>query len=171
VGAPEARCDGTGAIITCRDGAAEKTSCAAGVRCLETRPGDGTQSAMCDARDHVHCTTVGASRCDANHLMTCSPHGALGEARVVDCADAGLVCDTAGDHATCAFPGPRACTGSAARCDGDALSFCAAGRPIKVSCPQIGFERCDPDGEALEAACAPGSKTRASVVPAPAPRP
>jgi hypothetical protein len=171
VGAPEARCDGTGAIVTCRDGAAEKTACSAGVRCLETRAGDGSQSAMCDARDHVHCTTVGASRCDANHLMTCVPHGTLGEARVVDCADAGLVCSATGDHATCAFPGARSCTGTAARCDGDALSFCAAGRPVKVSCAQIGFERCDPDGEALQAACAPGAKTRVSVAPAPGPRP
>jgi hypothetical protein len=148
-GAPDARCDGD-AIVTCRDGAAERTACTKG-RCVEHR-GD-TRSAMCESPGHDHCDDVGRSRCEGGMLVQCVPHGPLGERRVVDCGALGLACDGSSAKAVCALPGQRSCEAGAPRCRGDALAFCAAGRPFEVKCAEIGFARCDPDGHGLEASC------------------
>lgn len=157
-GAPEARCDGDGnAIITCRDGAVERTACAAGVKCEEHKANDGTLTALCEPPGHLHCNEVGKSWCDGARLVQCSAHGHTGELKVVDCASIGMACDAALAHPACALPGQRACSPAAPRCDGGSLSFCAAGRNVKIACDAIGFSKCDPDGHGLEASCATAS--------------
>lgn len=151
-GAPDARCDGN-AIVTCRDGAVERTACAAGVKCVEHRGGDGVQAAVCEDGRHAHCKEIGRSRCDGGRLVQCIPHGQIGEERVIDCGAAGLACDASAAKPVCALPGQRACEAGAPRCEGDALAFCAAGRAAKVKCTDIGFARCDPNGHGHEASC------------------
>ena len=104
---------------------------------------------------HRHCDVVGKRWCEQDRLVSCQPHGPLGEAAVTDCAASGLACD---DHleggAACVVPGPRACDHAPTRCDGDALAFCAAGRRVRVSCRDLGFSACDPDAHGVDAACA-----------------
>jgi hypothetical protein len=157
-GAPEARCDSDGnAIVSCHDGAIERTPCARGVPCEERRGSDGAVSVQCEPPGHVHCTDAGKSWCDGARLFTCSAHGHTGEMKIVDCAAVGMACDASLPHAACAVPGVRSCSPAAARCDGSSLSFCAAGRSVKIACDSIGFGRCDPDGHGLEAACAPNA--------------
>ena len=154
-GAPDVRCDGEGAIVTCRDGAVERTACAPGVRCKAAENDDGSRTAMCEGPGHAHCKEVGKSRCAEGRLVQCVPHGELGEERVTDCNALGLACDSSSGRPGCRVAGPRVCEGGASRCEGDALSFCAAGKPVRVSCAELGFSRCDPDGHGLDASCAP----------------
>ncbi len=162
-GAPDARCDGGNAIVTCRDGAVERTVCATGVKCVEHRSSDSrdprAEAAICETGGHAHCKDIGKQRCDGGKLVQCIPHGQLGEERVIDCGAMGLACDASSAKPVCALPGQRACESGAPRCEGDVLSFCAAGRPYKIACGEIGFVRCDPDGHGLEASC--GSATAA----------
>ena len=152
-GAPEARCDGTSAIVSCHDGAIERTACAPGVRCEEQRASDGVQAALCGAPGHTHCRDVGKSQCDGSRLVQCVPHGRLGEQRVQECSALGLACDEGGGRAWCAVAGVRGCEAGTPRCAGEALQFCAAGHPVRVSCTALGFGACDPDAHGLEAAC------------------
>ena len=155
-GAPEVRCDGTRAIVGCHDGAVDRTACIGGAHCEEHRGADGTPSAICESPGHRHCDAVGKRWCEQGKLVSCIPHGPIGEAMVSDCAALGLACD---DHAetgaACVVPGPRACEHGGARCDGDALTFCAAGRRFRVACRDLGFSVCDPDAHGVDAACAP----------------
>jgi hypothetical protein len=155
-GAPEVRCEGTQVVVGCRDGAVNRTACLGDTRCEERRAADGTASATCESPTLRHCDVVGKRWCQQGKLVSCMPNGPFGEAMVADCAALGLACD---DHAVagpaCVVPGPRGCEHAAARCDGDGLSFCAAGRRFRVACHDLGFGACDPDAHGLDAACAP----------------
>jgi len=153
-GAPEVRCEG-GAIVGCHDGVVDREVCAGGSRCEEHRAQDGTSSAVCESPGHRHCDAVGKRWCEQGKLVSCGPHGPFGEALVTDCGAVGLACD---DHAeggaACVVSGPRACVHAAARCEGDALTFCAAGRRFRLACGDLGFRGCDPDAHGVDAACA-----------------
>jgi hypothetical protein len=153
-GAPEARCDGESAIVSCRDGSVERTACAPGVRCEQQKTTDGVEAALCEPPGHAHCRDIGKSRCDGSRLVQCAPHGHLGEQRVQDCGALGLACDESAGRAWCAVPGVRGCEAGTPRCAGEALQFCAAGHVARVSCTALGFGACDPDAHGLEAACA-----------------
>jgi hypothetical protein len=154
-GAPDVRCEGDRAVVGCHDGAVDRTVCLPGARCEEHRGADGSSSAICESPGHRHCGTVGKRWCEHGKLVSCIPHGPFGEAVISDCAALGLACD---DHAesgaACVVPGPRACEHAAARCEGDALTFCAAGRRFRVACGDLGFRVCDPDAHGVDAACA-----------------
>jgi hypothetical protein len=156
-GAPEARCDGKTAIISCHEGAVERSSCPAGVPCQEHKDSDGDQTATCEPPGHVHCEHVGERRCDGSRLVQCVPHGHFGEPRVLDCAAFGLGCGHANVGGTtkpdCIVPNQAACDESGVKCDGQAVSFCAAGRKVTISCAALGFGPCDPDAKGLDAAC------------------
>jgi hypothetical protein len=159
-GAPEVRCEGN-AILGCRDGAVERTACAGGSRCEERRAADGTSSAICEAPGHRHCDRVGKRWCEQGKLVSCVPNGPFGETVVSDCAALGLTCDDhAGKDAACVVPGPQTCEHGPARCEGPALTFCAAGRRFRVGCGELGFPGCDPDAHGVDAACATGAVTR-----------
>jgi len=160
-GAPDVRCDGANAIVGCRDGAVDRTECLGGTRCEEHHASDGTSSALCESPGHRHCDVVGRRWCELGTLVSCVPRGPFGEAVVSDCAALGLACDDRTDAgADCVVPGPPACERAAPRCDGDALTFCAAGRRFRVSCPELGFSACDPDAHGVDAACAPADPAR-----------
>lgn len=166
-GAAETHCDGVQAVVTCRDGATERSACAGGTRCEEHKGSDGVLSAVCESADHRHCDTVGKRWCERGRLVQCQPHGPFGEAAVTDCAALGLACDEHTDlGAACVAPGPRTCERAAPRCEGDTLTFCAAGRRFHVSCRELGLGGCDPDAHGVDAACGPGTRG-----PAPAPPP
>lgn len=157
-GAPEVRCEGEHVIVGCRDGAVDRTACLGSAKCQEHRGPDGAPSAICEPPAHRHCDAVGKRWCEQGKLVSCLPHGPFGEASVADCAALGLACD---EHAVagpaCVVPGPRGCEHAAARCDGDGLSFCAAGRRFRVACHDLGFGACDPDAHGVDAACAPSA--------------
>jgi hypothetical protein len=159
-GAPEVRCQGEHVILGCRDGAVDRTACLGNARCEEHSVG-GTPSAICEPPAHRHCDAVGKRWCEQGKLVSCLPHGPFGEVSVADCGALGLACD---DHAVagaaCVVPGPRGCERAAARCDGDGLTFCAAGRRFRVACPDLGFGACDPDAHGVDAACASAAPAR-----------
>jgi len=62
-------------------------------------------------------------------------------------------------------PGSRACEHAAPKCDGNTLTFCAAGRRFHVSCPELGLGACDPDAHGVDAACAPAARGPAPPSP------
>lgn len=154
-GAPEVRCDGADAVLTCHEGAAERAACTSGARCEEHKAKDGSAAAVCEPPGHRHCDTVGKRWCEQGRLVQCQPHGAVGEAAVTDCASLGLACDEhAESGAACVAPGPRSCERAAPRCEGDdVLTFCASGRRFRLSCRDLGLGACDPDAHGVDAAC------------------
>ena len=156
-GAPAARCDGQGAIVSCHDTSIGRTTCEAGSHCEEHHGADGNLTAVCEPEieTHAHCAEVGKSRCEGSRLVQCIPHGPFGEVRVVRCADFGLTCDPRAAKG-CVLAGGAECEPAAARCEAEALTFCAAGKRLRISCEAIGLGVCDPDGNGLEASCAAG---------------
>lgn len=160
-GAPEVRCDGTGAVVACHEGIVERSACSDPARCEEHRTSDGAVSATCESPDPRRCEAVGKRWCERGRLVQCQPH-APSEASVTDCAALGLACDEHADSGpACVAPGPPACEHAAPRCEGDALTFCAAGRRLRVACGSLGLGACDPDAHGVDAAC--GSSPRVAA--------
>jgi hypothetical protein len=148
-GAPDARCDGPGAVITCRDGAIERVVCRPGTTCQE-RPDSG--EAACDTPRR--CGVRGTKRCEDGRLVECDPSGPYSKAKVTDCAGLGLRCSGLGPRASCLVPTDVECDSAILpRCEGASLVFCAAGRLAKVPCSGIGLSTCDPSAKGPIAAC------------------
>lgn len=164
-GAPEERCDGVGAMVSCHDGVVEKTVCVSGARCAPHKEENGQMGATCEpVAGDVHCADVGARYCSKDQLVECIVHGHFGDARVSDCRALGLRCAGGGPRAACVIDKPLECEPGPARCDGEDLAFCAAGRRIKVSCRGLGLGPCDPDGQGPAASCAdPAAAPRRQV--------
>jgi hypothetical protein len=151
-GITAARCDGPGAVVRCEDRAVARASCPAGTTCRAHAHGDASSYPMCEGPGHRACSGPGARRCDGDMLVECEAHDHYGHERVTDCRAAGLVCGGVGGRVGCAagaecVPGPT-------RCEGGALTFCAAGIRERVACAAIGLGSCDPDARGAEAACA-----------------
>ena len=151
-GAPDARCEGKGAVLSCNDGIVDRVTCPSGEQCEEHREADGEQTAMCEISGDDHCDDVGASACREEQLVECLPHGHFGAKRSTDCGKLGLVCRARGRQAACVVAKPT-CASGPARCENGLLVFCAAGVEMKVSCAAVGLGRCDPDTHGPEAAC------------------
>jgi hypothetical protein len=164
-GAPEVRCEGTAAIVSCHEGAVERTVCAAGARCEERRGADGAVSALCEPAEHRHCDVVGKRWCEQGRLATCEPHGPFGEVVTTDCPGLGLACAERAQEASCVAAGASPCERAAPRCDGEALAFCAAGRRYRLACRDLGFASCDPDAHGVDAACVHGPATHDAAHP------
>jgi hypothetical protein len=150
----ESRCQGPGAILSCREGAVERIECASGSTCVERRSSDGAREAVCETSAHRGCEAVSTRWCEGSVLVRCQPQGEIGNEVPTDCAAFGMACD---EHAAagpaCVVPEPNACHGRGPRCEGDVLTFCAAGERLGVPCREVGFEGCDPDAHGVEAAC------------------
>ncbi|MCA9584615.1 MAG: hypothetical protein KC657_04590 [Myxococcales bacterium] len=141
-GAPEARCDGKGAVVTCQDGAIERIPCGTGTSCVEHADG-GEKTASCELPAGQRCGLKGARRCAGDRLIECRSPSHFGTARVTDCASQGLRCSGAGPRAACYVPDRVECDKELLpRCDGNSLVFCAAGRRVSVSCTSIGMKQC-----------------------------
>ncbi len=162
--APEERCDGPHAVVSCHDGLVERTSCPTGTQCAPHRETNGENGAMCEPFDeHLHCTEVGARYCAGNRLVECVVHGHYGDARISDCGALGLRCvgtSGPGTRAACVIDKPLECEPGPARCEGEDLAFCAAGRRVKVSCRGLGLGPCDADAQGPAAACEPPAQVR-----------
>jgi hypothetical protein len=155
--APEERCEGPQALVSCHDGLVERTTCPPGTRCAPHVEASGDRGATCEPLDeHLHCSEVGARYCAGDRLVECIVHGHFGDARVSDCAELGLRCVGTGTRAACVIRKPLECEPGPARCEGEALAFCAAGRRVKVSCRGLGLGPCDADAQGPAAACEPG---------------
>ena len=154
-GVMESRCDGPGTLVSCHEGAIERVDCGQGSSCSERLTGEGVREAVCEGTGHRRCDTVNARWCDGTTLVHCQPQGTLGKEVPTDCAAFGLLCD---DHASsgpsCVLPGSPACGSRGPRCEGDVLTFCAAGERLGVNCRDVGFGGCDPDAHGVEPACA-----------------
>jgi hypothetical protein len=147
-------CDGSSAVLSCHDGEIERTACPSGSVCEAHTERDGDHAAMCEAPGHASCKVVGSRRCEGSRLVLCEAHGHFGHERAVDCAARGLVCSEAPGRAACT-DGPAACTVRQATCEGGALSFCSAGRRIRVECAGLGLGACEAGGRGPVAACRP----------------
>lgn len=149
-GAPDTRCDGSGAVISCRGGAYERVVCRAGTTCLERRDDLGDPGASCEPPNRHLCDARGSRRCEDDRLVECS----AGKAKVTECAASGLRCAGLGPRAGCYVPDGVECDASMLpRCDGASIAFCAAGRITKVACASLGLRSCDPAGQGPMAAC------------------
>ena len=155
-GAPETRCDGDRAVIACRDGLVDKTTCKPGNRCVAHRDPDGDNVAACAPSDEGRCSAEGSGECRGDKLVECVAEGHYGRVRTTDCKAHGLACETRGAAAACVASPPSACAPFPARCNGGKLEFCAAGVDTKVSCETLGMGACDPSAHGPEAACRPG---------------
>ncbi len=152
--APEARCDGTRAILTCNDGAVARVACPAGFRCDDMRD-EGRASASCAPPEDVRCATAGGRTCEDDTLVDCVAHGHFRAVGITDCRARGLVCAGTGEGSRCAVSRDAACNGRAPRCEGNTLVFCAAGMEARMPCTEAGFAGCDADAHGSDAACAP----------------
>jgi hypothetical protein len=171
-GASGSHCQGAGAVVSCHEGAAERTECAAPSRCTETKAADGTGLAFCEQPNHRHCTELDKRWCEDGRLLTCRSHGPVGEVVATDCALQGLTCEPSPDNgAECAVPGKPVCTRGSPTCEGESLAFCAAGRRFRVSCRDLGFAACDPDAHGVDAACSAAPPAAPQPTGAPAERP
>ena len=151
-GATGARCEGD-SLVSCHDGAIERVKCDPGTRCAAHADAPGDDAAMCEPVTGGHCTEIEGKRCDGDKLVECVARGHGGNVRVTDCASAGLRCAGRGQRANCYVPTGVSCEPGPATCDGDALVFCAAGQPMRVSCTQLGLGGCGPAANGPNAAC------------------
>jgi hypothetical protein len=151
--ASSARCDGDDAVVSCFEGSIERTVCGPKTTCHEHSHEDGARFASCASERDIACEDVGA-RCEGDVLLECEASGHFGRAHVTSCADLGLVCEASAETKGASCVARQAqCTSGTARCDGDALTFCAAGRKARVDCSAIGMGPCDPDAHGFEAGC------------------
>lgn len=169
-GAPDARCDGPGVVLSCRDGAFERVACRAGTTCEERRDEAGDATASCELPGRRRCDARGARHCEDDRLVECvtSPTSS-GKAKVTDCVGFGLRCAGVGPRAGCYVPTNVECDKEMLpKCEGGSVVFCAAGRVAKVSCGAIGLGTCDPSAKGPMAACAPrAADSKAGSAPAP----
>ncbi len=167
-GAPEARCDGDRAVLSCHDGAIEHARCAPGTRCEEHRDESGEASASCELPGRRRCGVLGGRHCEGDHLVECAGQDPVGKIRVSDCAGFGLRCSGTGPRAGCYVPADVECDKEMLpRCadSGRSLVFCAAGRTVKITCSSLGMGACDPTARGAIAACSP--RVRNATPPAP----
>lgn len=160
--APEARCDGKGAVVSCRDGAIERATCRPGTQCEEHKDDSGEATASCQLPGGRRCDALGARHCEQDRLIECSNQESAGKVRVSDCAAFGLRCAGTGPRAGCYVPTNVECDKDMLpRCDGDgqSLVFCASGRLTKISCATLGMGRCNPTAHGPVAACSPEPTT------------
>jgi hypothetical protein len=144
-GAPDARCEGN-AIVTCQNGAVERTVCGPGTTCVVR----GSEAA-CVLPAGMQCGLHGTRRCDGDRLIECR----AGSAYVVDCAKLGMGCTGVGPRAACTVRTDAECNKEMLpSCERDTLVFCAAGRRSKIPCKSLGMEACDPAAHGARAACA-----------------
>lgn len=153
--APETRCDGDRAVVTCRDGMADRTTCKVGTHCSAHHDPDGDAVATCVPSSEARCDTEGRAECRGDVLVECVAGGHYGRARTTDCKAHGLACESRGTGAACVAALPSRCVPFPARCNGSALEFCAAGTVASVSCASAGMGACDPSAHGPEAACRP----------------
>jgi hypothetical protein len=152
-GAPETRCDGEDAVVTCRDGTIERTRCKPGTRCQEHKDENGEQAASCQLPGGRRCTALGGRRCEGDRVVSCVGPGRV---QVSDCAGLGLVCSGTGPRAGCYVPNDVECDREMfPRCERGTLVFCAAGRTMRVACDSVGMSRCAARGRGARAICAP----------------
>lgn len=166
-GAPEARCDGDSAVLSCRDGAVERVACKPGTRCEAHTDESGEATASCQLPGKQRCVTLGAKHCEADLLVECVGAGHFGKVAVTDCAGFGLRCAGTGPRAGCYVPSDVECDREMLpKCAGGDLVFCAAGRTMKISCAELGLGTCDPAARGPMAACsAPAAGGTAASAP------
>lgn len=156
-GTPDVRCDGPGAVVSCRDGAYERVACPAGTKCEEHRDEVGDAAASCVIPGQRRCVG-GLRRCEEDRLVECE----RGKTKVTDCVGQGLRCAGVGPRAGCYVPENVECDKEMlSRCDGDSVVFCAAGRLEKIACASIGLGPCDPAARGPFAACSPSAPAKA----------
>lgn len=166
-GAPEARCDGPSAVVSCRDGAFERVVCRPGTTCEEHKDELGETTASCELPGRRRCDARGTRHCEDDRLVECGRSGHNGKVHVTDCGAFGLRCTGVGLRAGCHVPSNVECDKELLpRCDGGSLVFCAAGRIVKVSCSGIGLGLCDPAAKGSLAACASKPSSSPTSVPA-----
>lgn len=157
--APDTRCDGAGAVLSCRDGAIERIACKPGTRCEERSTENGDQTASCELPSRRRCEMLGARHCEGDRLVECgSPEGGPGRIKVTDCGASGLRCTGLGLRAACTVAEGVECDREmTAKCGegGKSVVFCAAGRSTKVSCADLGMGTCNPAARGAGAACNP----------------
>jgi len=152
-GAPEARCDGPTAVVSCHDGALERAVCRPGTRCEDKRDEMGDAVASCQLPGRRRCELMGARHCDGDRLVECASQDG-GRLRVSDCAGFGLRCTGQGPRAGCYVPADVECDRDMLpRCEAGALVFCAAGRLTRIPCGKLGLGTCNPAARGPAAAC------------------
>lgn len=149
--APERRCDGD-AIVNCEGSLVEKRTCPLGTRCAARKDENGAPTAQCEGSASPPCTPPFGARCDGDVAVVCVQNGRFPGSRHTDCASYGMRCEQRDGRANCVSRAPQ-CTPSPPSCQGDSLTFCAAGEPRSVSCRGMGLAACAPDAKGPGASC------------------
>jgi hypothetical protein len=145
------RCSVSGThLLRCEKGKLASLDCAAfGLKCTMAADGGtgcATSGPACSAA---------AKRCEGNVAVTCLN----GHEVRVDCNAGGLAClQTPGSTpvGACIAPLPSAglCDSTdKAKCEGDSIHYCYAGRPRAYSCKALSFHKCDSGKNGIR--CAP----------------
>ncbi len=150
--APERRCE-NGALVSCDNGIAERSLCTTGTRCVPGTDENGAPTASCEATGAVKCTSTSMAKCEDDVAVACVVNGRYPGLHRTNCADYGLTCAMRGTRTSCVSREATCAVGSPARCDGDAIVFCAAGHETHVSCKEMGFASCGPGAKGPSAAC------------------
>lgn len=168
--APEARCDGPGAVVSCHDGAIERAACRPGTTCEEHRDeASGDTTASCSLPGRRRCDMLGARHCEGDRLIECSGQDHIGKIRVSDCGGFGLRCNGTGPRAGCYVGNDVECDKEMLpKCEDGAIVFCAAGRLTKIPCQKLGMGRCNPTARGPVAACEPAGPAPAAIQVGPA---
>jgi hypothetical protein len=149
------RCSPSGThLLHCEKGKLASLNCGAlGLKCAPQA--DGT-SACATAGPACSAPNGTSLRCEGNVSVGCFN----GHEVRVNCANAGLVCNTAAGPnlaiGTCAAPpapGAACDPNERAQCDGSSIRFCQAGKTRTFSCKSAGFNRCEPTKAGVH--CAP----------------
>jgi hypothetical protein len=148
--APESRCEGIAAIVSCRDGAIERVVCPPGTRCEERGNEHGESNAACLLPGGRRCGLLASRLCEDDRLIACEGGDRV---TVSDCAAFGLRCAGLGPRAGC-YVADRECDREMLpTCEKGALVFCAAGRTTKIPCSAVGLGPCRAPSRGARAAC------------------
>ncbi len=140
-------CSGSGTrVLQCEHGRLTSLDCAAfGLQCSNFKSPDGGMAVGCSTGSK-ECVGTG-KRCDGKTAIACFN----GHEVRVDCAAAGLTCDTNPSSPTvgaCVVTSSTCKGDDSAKCDGNAIKYCAQGRPRSYPCSAL-FTTCKKDGPAV----------------------
>lgn len=162
-GAPEARCDGASAVVSCHDGILERNVCRGGTTCEDRKDDDAEPTASCAFHGAARCDALFPKRCEGDRLVECAGVARERRLHVVDCARLGLRCSGTGPRTSCWVPARVECDKDMLpRCEDGAIVFCAAGRLERVACASLGMGACDPAARGTLVACAANAPSSAA---------
>jgi hypothetical protein len=159
-GSEPARCSADGELLFCDDDFMRRAPCQSlGFRCVDDQCTGGGAACSESSPGEGELVDLVGTACAGATLTACV---AGGQAEV-DCATygPGFTCQSVDGNFFCGLaaecvPADNYAAAHPARCDGNQLSFCNAGRLETIDCLSLGFSGCEVDSSADRYGCTPG---------------